>query len=51
MRFYVKSLYSGWHEVTEEQYNNFCELLRNHITNMTGEQKEKRIKERTKIEN
>lgn len=50
MRYYVKAPFSGWHEVTEEQYYKYRKLLDECITALSGKAKEERINERTRIE-
>jgi hypothetical protein len=44
----VKTLFNGWCDVTDEQYEAWCSNIRKGATALTNEQKEKMIKERTR---
>ena len=50
MRYYIKSLFNGWVEVTEDRYKEWCNYLRNGAVALTAEQREERIKERSRVE-
>ena len=49
-RYYIKSLFHGWGEVTEERYEYWCKVIREGAVALTVEQREERIKERSRIE-
>lgn len=49
-RYFVKSLFRGWNEVTEQQFDRFCKTLREGMTAVPEEKKEQRIQERIRIE-
>ena len=49
-KYYIRSLFHGWKEVTEEQQREFVELLRKNITAMSGDEKEKYIQGRIRTE-
>lgn len=51
MRYLIKAPYSGWHEVSEEQYYKYRKVLEECITVLAGKEKEDKINERTKIIN
>lgn len=49
-RYFVKSLFYGWREVTEQQFTAFCEHMRKNAVAMTPEQRERWLQDRTRIE-
>ena len=50
MRYFVKPLFSGWHEVSEEQYNRFIARIREGATAMNEQQKQQLIERVTRVE-
>lgn len=50
MRYFVKSHYSGWNEVTKDQYLRFVDNIRTGATAMTEKQKLQLIERVTKVE-
>lgn len=48
-RYFVKSHFTGWHEVTEKAFNDFCENIRKNATAIRSEEMENYIKTRTQI--
>lgn len=48
-RYFVKSRFYGWREVSEEQYARFVDVIRKGATAMTAEKKEEYIKSVTRI--
>ena len=50
MRYYIKSLFHGWRQVSEKRYNQWCQTIRTGAVNMTKERREELIKERARIE-
>ena len=48
--YFVKAIFSGWHEVSEENYNNFCNNIRNSATGIKSTEKEAHILTVTRIE-
>lgn len=48
-RYFVKPHFGPWSEVTKEQYQRFCENVRNGAVNMSETEKEAYIKTVTKI--
>ena len=49
MKYYVKAIYSGWSEVTKENYEAFIENMRNGITTMGSKKKESYINDHVKV--
>lgn len=49
-KYFVKAIFSGWHEVSEENYNRFCDNIRNGATGLKSEEKEAYIITVTSIE-
>lgn len=48
-KYLVKSLFTGWHEVTEDDYRAYIENLRKGSTNIPQEKKDDFIAQRTKV--
>lgn len=48
-KYYVKSLFSGWCEVTEENYRAYIEHLRKGSSAVPQEKKNELIARRTKV--
>lgn len=51
MRYFVKSHYHGWCEVSKQNFDRFCEHIRKYATGIRAENKEEYIKTVTRIEN
>lgn len=49
-RYFVKSQFYGWREVSAEQYAKFVDHIRKGATGMTAEKKEKYIQQVTRRE-
>jgi effector-binding domain-containing protein len=49
-KYFVKAIFSGWHEVSEENYNRFCDNIRRNATGIKSEEKEAYILTVTRIE-
>lgn len=49
-RYFVKSYFYGWREVTEQQFSAFCEHIRKNAVAMPPAQREQWIRDRTRIE-
>lgn len=49
-RYFAKTLFSGWKEVTEVQYIAWCEHIYRQAAAMNEEQKRNYINEHTRIE-
>lgn len=49
-RYFVKSRFYGWREVSAEQYARFVDVIRKGATAMTAEKKEKYIQQVTRRE-
>ena len=47
-KYYIKTLFHGWKEVTQERQQEYIKHLRNGIMTMTEEKKEAYIKTRVK---
>ena len=50
MRYFVKPHFSGWHEVTENQYVRFINNIRTGASAMTESQKQQLIERVTRTE-
>ena len=48
--YFVKSHFSGWHEVNEEHFNSFVENFMHHASGMSENKKAEYIKTITRIE-
>ena len=48
-RYFVKSRFYGWREVSAEQYARFVDVIRKGATAMNAEKKEEYIKTVTRI--
>lgn len=48
-RYYVKSLFFGWREVSKERFERFIEHLRKNATGVPAVKKEAYIQTRAKI--
>ena len=46
MRYFVKSHFSGWNEVSETMYHRFCQHLRDGATAIKSTEKEQYIQTR-----
>lgn len=51
MRYFVKSHYHGWCEVSKQNFDQFCEHIRKYATGIRAENKEEYINTVTRIEN
>lgn len=49
-KYFVKAIFSGWHEVSEANYNRFCDNIRKNATGIKSEEKEAYILTVTRIE-
>lgn len=49
-KYFVKAIFSGWHEASEENYNRFCDNIRRNATGIKSEEKEAYILTVTRIE-
>ena len=49
-RYFVKSLFTGWHEVPKENFDRFCEHIRKDAVNIPTDEREAYIATRTKIQ-
>ena len=49
-RYFVKALFSGWHEVSKEQFDAFVAHLVNGSTNVPPERKAELVAAKTRIE-
>ena len=49
-KYFVKSRFSGWREVTEQQFLRWCDHIRTGAVGMKQEERERYIQERTRIE-
>ena len=50
MKYFIKSRFSGWREVTEEQFARWCDHIRKNAVAMKPEERERYIQEHTRIE-
>jgi hypothetical protein len=48
-KYFVKSLFYGWQEVSKEQFDNFVEHLRKNAVGIPLAKREEYIQTRTKI--
>ena len=48
-RYFVKAIFSGWHEVDKEHYEAFVKHLREYSTNIPDSRKDDFIASKTKI--
>lgn len=49
-KYYVKSLFHGWREVSKERFDSFVEHLQKNATGIPAAKKEEYIQTRTRIE-
>lgn len=49
MKYFVKTNFHGWVEVSKERFYGFCELLRKSTPAIPSDKKEEYIASRTKI--
>lgn len=49
-KYYVRSHFYGWREVSKEQFDSFVEHLRKNATGITADKKEEYIQTHTRIE-
>lgn len=49
-RYYVNTRFSGWREVTEQQYRRWCDHIRAGAVGMKQEERERYIQEHTRTE-
>jgi hypothetical protein len=50
MKYFIKSRFFGWREVTEEQFARWCDHIRKNAVAMKPEERERHIQENTRIE-
>lgn len=48
-KYFIKSLFSGWNEVSEDRFNEYVENLKNGSINIPQEEKSAFIAEKTEI--
>lgn len=50
MRYFVKSFFSGWHEVSKEKFDAFVQHLKSESTAVPENKKQELIDSKTRIE-